>query len=150
MPYFWEIKYEMNKNTPRSITDEMLDNDAFSLWLGIERIKDGLGVSSLKMKVRGEMLNGFGILHGGIAFSFADSALAFAANSHGRKCLSVENSIHYINSCTEGDEIIAHAKEVSCSFKIGVYEVEIVKSDGKKVAVFRGTVYRSSKEWEVD
>ena len=101
------------------------------------------------MAVRKEMLNGFDILHGGIAFSLADSALAFAANSHGKMCLSVENSIHYINSCQEGDVLIAEAREVSCSHKIGVYEVAVKTEEGKDVAAFRGTVYRSSKDWDV-
>jgi len=139
----------MNKDLPIRVTDEMLNNDPFSLWLGIKRIEDGIGISTLSMRVTREMLNGFGILHGGIAFSLADTALAFAANSHGRKCLSVENSIHYIDSCREGDQLIAKATEVSCSFKIAVYEVQILKNDNDKVAVFRGTVYRSSKEWDV-
>ncbi|MBD79793.1 MAG: thioesterase [Crocinitomicaceae bacterium] len=139
----------MNNELPKLITDQMFNNDPFSKWMGIERVEDGVGTNTLKMKVREEMLNGFGILHGGIAFSLADSALAFAANSHGRKCLSVENSIHYTGSCTTGDEIIARASEVSRSHKIAVYSVEVKKASGEKVAEFRGTVYRSSKEWEV-
>lgn len=139
----------MNNDLPKKITDKMMEKDAFSQWLGIERVQDAVGTSILQMKVRPEMLNGFEILHGGIAFSLADSALAFAANSHGQMCLSVENSIHYINSCKAGDLIIASAKEVSKSRKIAVYEVEVSKGDGEKVASFRGTVYRSSKDWQV-
>lgn len=139
----------MNTELPKKITDKMFENDPFSKWLGIERLHDGIGSSVLEMKVRKEMLNGFDILHGGIAFSLADSALAFAANSHGRMCLSVENSIHYINSCKEGEVIRAEAKEVNKSNKLGIYEVMVTKSTGEKVASFKGTVYRSSKEWQV-
>jgi acyl-CoA thioesterase len=139
----------MDEDIPKLITNKMMEHDAFSKWLGIERVKDGVGISVLTMKVRPEMLNGFNILHGGIAFSLADSALAFAANSYGRKCLSVENSVHYINSCTSGDVLIAKASEVSKSHKIAVYSVRVYKENGEEVAAFRGTVYRSSKEWDV-
>jgi acyl-CoA thioesterase len=139
----------MNEDFPTLITNKMMEKDAFSQWLGIERVRDGVGMCELRMQVKKEMLNGFDILHGGIAFSLADSALAFAANSYGRMCLSVENSIHYINSCKEGDVLIARASEESKSNKIGIYQVDIEKSSGEKVASFRGTVYRSSKEWEV-
>ena len=139
----------MDKSLPTRIVDKMYNNDPFSLWLGIERVSDERGANTLKMLVRKEMLNGFDILHGGIAFSLADSALAFAANSHGRQCLSVENSIHYFDSCREGEVLIARATELSMSHKIAVYEVRVSKESGDAVASFRGTVYRTSKEWEL-
>lgn len=76
----------MKSNKAISIVkDCMLNHDSFSNWLGIELVEISEGYCRLKMKVRQEMTNGFNIAHGGIAYSLADSALAFASNSHGKK-----------------------------------------------------------------
>ena len=132
-----------------TVVDKMYNNDPFSKWLGIERIKDGPGESVLRMTVRKEMLNGFNIAHGGITYSLADSALAFASNGHGRMSVSVETSISHTESLKEGDIITATAKEMSLSNKIGIYHIEITNQDSKMVALFKGTVYRTSKSWSV-
>lgn len=138
----------MDKNElSKKVVDTMYNSDWFSQWLGIERIKVEPGQCVLKMKIRKDMLNGFAIAHGGITYSLADSALAFASNSHGRKSVSVETSISHIEPLKEGDIITAEAKEVSLSNKIGIYEVTVTNQEGKKVALFKGTVYRTSKEW---
>tara|TARA_B100000902_G_scaffold304953_1_gene293300 strand:- start:768 stop:1190 length:423 start_codon:yes stop_codon:yes gene_type:complete len=131
------------------VVDKMYNNDPFSKWLGIERIKDGPGASVLRMTVRKEMLNGFDIAHGGITYSLADSALAFASNGHGRMSVSVETSISHTESLKEGDVITATAKEISLSNKIGIYYIEITNQDSKMVALFKGTVYRTSKSWSI-
>ncbi len=133
--------------TPSEVVDLMYNNDAYSQWLGIERIADGLGTSHLKMQIRKEMCNGFEIAHGGITYSFADSALAFASNSHGVKAVSVETSISHVLPLHHLDRIEAKAIEKHRSRKIGVYEVEISKTDGTLVALFKGTVYFTGKEW---
>lgn len=125
----------------------MFNEDYFSQWLGIQRIVVAEGSCQLKMTVRKEMLNGFGILHGGITFALADSALAFSSNTHGRKSLSIEASLTYFSQVKEGDEIIATTEEVSLSNKIGVYHITISNKTGNKVAFFKGIVYRTSKEW---
>ena len=129
------------------VVGKMYDNDAFSQWLGIEVIEVKDGYCELKMTVRKEMLNGFQIAHGGIAYSLADSALAFASNSHGRKSLSVETSISHTVSVIEGDVLTAITEELSLSDKIGVYLITITNQDNQKVAYFKGTAYRTSKEW---
>ena len=129
------------------VVDRMYNNDLFSQWLGIERIQDGAGSSELKMTIRKEMLNGFDIAHGGITYALADSALAFASNGHGRMSLSVETSISHTESLKEGDVIMATAEEMSLSNKIGVYHITIRNQDKKVVALFKGTVYRTGKEW---
>jgi acyl-CoA thioesterase len=134
---------------PKNIVDKMYNNDAFSQWLGIVRFEDGAGISVLKMSVRKEMLNGFAILHGGICYSLADSALAFAANAHGVKSVSVETSISHIAACKEGDVLIARTEEMSLSHKIGVYHITITNQEHKTVALFKGTVYRTGKQWEL-
>ena len=134
-------------NNPQKIINKMFDQDAFSQWLGIKIVEVSEGNSQLQMPVRSEMLNGFQIAHGGIAYSLADSALAFASNSHGRKSLSVETSISHTVSVKEGNVLTAATEELSLSDKIGVYLITIANQDNQKVAYFKGTVYRTSKEW---
>ena len=134
-------------NQSEKIVDTMYQNDAFSQWLGIEVVEVKDGYCKLNMTVRKEMLNGFQIAHGGIAYSLADSALAFASNSHGRKSLSVETSISHTVSVKEGNVLTAATEELSLSDKIGVYLITITNQDNQEVAYFKGTVYRTSKEW---
>jgi len=134
-------------SNPQKIINKMFDQDAFSQWLGIKIVEASEGNCQLQMPVRSEMLNGFQIAHGGIAYSLADSALAFASNSHGRKSLSVETSISHTVSVKEGNVLTAATEELSLSDKIGVYLITITNQDNQKVAYFKGTVYRTSKEW---
>jgi acyl-CoA thioesterase len=134
--------------TPDEITNTMMAKDYFSQWLGIKVLESGNGISKLSLTVRKEMLNGFGIAHGGITYCLADSALAFSSNSHGKKSVSVETSISHLISLAEGDEIVAEAKEEHCSNKIGTYTITVKRvADNAVVALFKGTVYRTSKEW---
>ncbi len=137
----------MPKNLANKVVSKMFDNDWFSQWLGIERVKIEPGICVLKMTVRKEMLNGFGIAHGGITYSLADSALAFASNSHGRMAVSVETSISHTLQLFEGDLITATAEEMSLSNKIAVYQVTVKNQKEEIVALFKGTVYRTGKDW---
>ncbi len=126
----------------------MMTNDFFSQWLGIEIVEVKEGACKLQMTDRKEMLNGFGIAHGGITYSLADSALAFASNSNGQKAVSIETSISHTESLKEHDIIVAEAFEEKCSNKIGIYTIKVTKSsDSKVVALFKGTVYRTSQNW---
>ena len=134
-------------SNPQKIVKKMFDQDAFSQWLGIEIIEIKDGYCKLKMTVRKEMLNGFQIAHGGIAYSLADSALAFASNSNGKKSLSVETSISHTVSVKDGDVLTATTEELSLSDKIGVYLITITNNENQKIAYFKGTVYRTSKNW---
>lgn len=129
--------------------EQMYDKDSFSQWLGIEILDLDAGKAILKLTVRAEMTNGFGIAHGGITYSLADSALAFAANSYGRHSVSVETSISHTQSVKAGDELRATAFEESLNHKIAVYRILIENQNKQRVAIFKGTVYRSSKEWEI-
>lgn len=130
------------------IPKKMLANDAFSQWLGIEIVEVKKGYCELKMKIRKEMTNGFHIAHGGIAYSLADSALAFASNTHGNQAFSIDTSINHFEMLKAGDEITATATEESLKNKFGLYRVEITKKE-ILVALFKGTVYRSGKDWEL-
>ena len=134
-------------NIPQKIVNKMFDQDAFSQWLGIEIVDVSNGYCQLKMMVRNDMLNGFKIAHGGIAYSLADSALAFASNSNGKKSLSVETSISHTISVKDGDKLTATTEELSISDKIGIYHITITNQENQEVAFFKGTVYRTSKNW---
>jgi len=131
------------------IVNLMFHNDAFSQWLGIERIAIAPGVCDLSMRVRGEMLNGFAIAHGGISYSLADTALAFASNAHGLKCYSVETSISHVKPVAEGDLLTTLVEEKSLSKRIGVYHVTVFNQNNEAVAFFKGIVHRSEKSWEI-
>lgn len=133
---------------PEDIVARMYENDYFSQWLGIERLEVRAGYCRLALRIRRDMLNGFGLAHGGIAYSLADSALAFAANSQGRHALSIETSISHTAPLEEGERIVAEASEIQLSHRIGIYRVEIRRESGALAAVFKGTVYRKTKEWK--
>ena len=132
---------------PKEIVNKMFQNDFFSQWLGItvESIEEG--TCTLSMTIRKEMLNGFAIAHGGITYSLADSALAFASNSHGRQSVSIDTSINHIETLKESDTIVAVAKQEALKNKFGFYTIEI-KKENTVVALFKGTVFRSDKEWK--
>lgn len=137
------------KVSPSLIVDKMYNNDPFSQWLGIKRIKDGAGDSKLQMTIRKEMLNGFGIAHGGITYALADSALAFASNGHGKMAVSIETSISHTEQLVEHDVITTFVEELSRTNKIGIYSIQIKNQDNKVVALFKGTVYITAKEWNL-
>ena len=143
------LNYMQDKPKPTRIVDAMIDKDYFSQWLGIERLEDGEGHSVLRMTVRKEMLNGFGIAHGGITYSLADSAFAFASNSRGRHAVSIETSISHTEKVKEGDVLTAVAVEEKLSYKIANYRITVTNQEGSVVGLFKGIVYRTSKEWEV-
>ena len=129
------------------IVQQMISNDAFSQWLGIEVIETGNGHCILEMKTRAEMLNGFHILHGGITYALADSALAFASNSHGNHAVSIETSISHLKPVQANEKLRAIAHERSKSNRIGIYDIEIKNSLNELVALFKGTVYRKDSMW---
>lgn len=137
------------KSLPTRVVDRMYNNDPFSKWLGIERVEDCAGSSILRMTVRKEMLNGFDIAHGGITYSLADSALAFASNSHGIQSVSIETSISHTKPVKEGDVLTAVATEKNLTNKVGIYEIEVKNQKDEVVALFKGTVYRTGKEWNL-
>jgi acyl-CoA thioesterase len=135
------------KELATRVVDMMYNNDPMSQWLGIERIQDGPGISVLRMIVRKEMLNGFSIAHGGITYSLADSALAFASNSHGIQSVSIETSISHVAPVKEGDVLTTFVEEKNRTRSTGLYYVSILNQDDKVVAFFKGTVYRTGKNW---
>ena len=127
------------------VVNGMMAKDAFSRWLGIEVLEIAPRSSTLRMTVRAEMINGFGVTHGGIAYSLADSALAFACNAKGTIWMAIENTIGYPKSVTTGDVLTAVASEDSAGNKLGFYRVVVTNQKGEVVSTFRGTVYNTGK-----
>jgi acyl-CoA thioesterase len=134
--------------TPAAIVDLMMSKDKFSQWLGIERLGESAGKCKLQMLVREEMCNGFEIAHGAITYALADSALAFASNSHGRKSVSIETSISHIYPVRTGDVLTAVAEEKNLANRLAIYEVTITNQESQTVALFKGTVFRKEETWQ--
>lgn len=135
-----------NRNAfARSIVDHMMQHDAFSKWLGIEVEEVKEGHSKIKMSIRKEMINGFGIVHGGIAFSLADSAFAFACNNRNNISVALDVTITFTKAVHVGDQLIAEAKEIHNGRSTGVYLVEIRNQTNDLVALFKGTCFRTGK-----
>ena len=129
------------------VVARMYDHDPFSIWMKMERLAIGPGRCVLRMTVRDEMLNGFSIAHGGITYSLADSCLAFASNSHGIQAVSVETSISHVRRVNAGDVLTATSNEVQRSERFARYDVEVTDQQGRAVALFRGTVFRTGEPW---
>ncbi|WP_421775486.1 PaaI family thioesterase [Gracilimonas sp.] len=130
------------------VINQMLSNDPFSQWMGVEVLESEPGYCKISMKIREEMTNGFGVCHGGITFSFADSALAFASNSRGSISLALENNINFTKKISVGDVLTAETEELQNGRTIGVYKVKVTNQNLDLVAEFRGTVYRTGKQHE--
>lgn len=124
----------------------MLAQDAFSRWLGVELVDVSPGRCTLRMRVREDMVNGFGVSHGGIVFSLADSAMAFACNSGPQVTVALDNNIAYSAAVRAGDELVAVAQEQSASNRHAFYRVVVRRHDNDIVALFRGTVYRTQQQ----
>ena len=130
----------------RTVVAELLEKDAFSNWLGVEVVQVKPGMATVRMTVRKEMLNGHGLCHGGVTFALADTALAFAANAHGRLATSIECSITYPAPVHQGDVLTAPVEEQALRSRLGIYSVTIENAAHRKVGLFHGIVYRADKE----
>lgn len=130
----------------RCVVEHMIQHDRFSQWLGIELLDIKTGESCIRMKVREEMVNGFGIAHGGVAFSLADSAFAFACNNRNQLSVALDTSINFTREVRVGDTLTATAKEEHNGRSTGLYTIRIVNQDEKLVAQFKGLCYRTDKK----
>ena len=123
----------------------MLERDAMSRWLGLEVTRIAPRHATCRMTIRPDMVNGFGVSHGGVVFTLADSAFAFACNTHGRLTVSVENSITYPAAVHPGDVLTAVADEEAASNRLGYYKVEVRNQHGVLVSAFRVTAYKTNR-----
>ena len=126
---------------------KMLSQDAYSQWLGIEILECEIGRCKVALKVRPEMLNSMQKAHGGITYSLADTAFGFAANTHGKFAVSIETSINHIEAVNEGDYLVAESVIEKVNNKLGFNIIEVKRGD-EMVALFKGVVYRTQKDWE--
>ena len=131
----------------KAIPHLMLSKDPFSTWLGIEILECELGRCKVGMTVRKEMLNSMGKAHGGISYALADTAFGFAANTHGKYAVSIETSINHIEALEANDYIVAESVIEKVKTKIGFNIVEVKRGDDL-IALFKGVVYRTNKDWE--
>ncbi|KYP15415.1 hydroxyphenylacetyl-CoA thioesterase PaaI [Flavihumibacter sp. CACIAM 22H1] len=136
----------MEKSSFQIITEQLLKQDAFSQWLGIELLEIREGYSRIKMTVRKEMVNGFGIAHGGIAFSLADSAFAFACNNRNNLSVALDTSITFTKAVQVADVLTAEATEIHNGRSTGVYSISVYNQQQVLVAAFRGTCFRTGKK----
>jgi acyl-CoA thioesterase len=120
----------------------LYDGDRASQTLGIEIIDVLPGRVTVAMTVRPDMVNGHGMCHGGIVFAFADSAFAFACNSHGEPMVAAGASIEFLAPTPSGERVTATATEVTRTARHGIYDVCVTKSSGETVAQFRGRCAR--------
>lgn len=131
----------------KEIVEQMFSKDRFGKHLGIKILKVALGFALLEMEVREDMLNGFDILHGGVCYSLADTCLAFASNSHGKKSVSLSAKMSYIEPVKAGDILVAESVEISVTKRTAIYDVFIRNQNHVLIGIFRGTVYRTSKNF---
>ncbi len=136
---------EENNLAANKVVDHMLQHDLFSQWLGISVVEIKEGYSKIKMTVRAEMINGFGIVHGGIAFSLADSAFAFACNNRNVLSVALDTSINFLKPVHVLDELVAEATELHNGKSTGLYHITITNQHQHVVAVFKGTCFRTNK-----
>ena len=133
--------------SPQEIVDMMMANDKFSQWLNLSVDEIGKGFCEASCVAKNQMLNGFDILHGGVTYSISDSLLAFASNSYGYKCVSIETSISHTKTVKEGEKLIAKCTEINRGKSIGIYNVDIFNEKNILVSKFKGSVFISKDIW---
>jgi acyl-CoA thioesterase len=129
----------------RKVVDKMMDHDAFSQWMDVKVLDIKEGYSKIQMTIRKEMVNGFGIVHGGLPFSLADSAFAFACNNRNNLSVALDVTITFTKAVNVGDTLTAEAKEVHNGRSTGVYLITVVNQKSEQVALFKGTCFRTGK-----
>ena len=131
----------------KKIPYKMLSQDAFSTWMGIEILECEVGRVKIGMTIRREMLNSMNYAHGGVSYTLADTAFGFTSNTHGKYAVSIESSINHIEALEEGDYLVAECVIEKVNNKLGFNIVEVKRGD-ELVALFKGVVYRTQKDWE--
>jgi acyl-CoA thioesterase len=133
----------------RACADAMWKDDDASRGLGMEILDVKAGRATLAMTVKPDMVNGQGIAHGGFIFTLADSAFAFACNSHNERVVAAQGNITFIRPGKTGDRLVATAREISRSGRSGIYDVRVTVDD-VVIAEFRGHSRAVAGEWIAD
>lgn len=134
-----------NRDLAASVVNHMMENDYFSQWMGVEVLEVKEGYSRIRMTIRKEMVNGFGIVHGGLPFSLADSAFAFACNNRNNLSVALDVTITFTKAVNVGDTLTAEAKEIHNGRSTGVYLITVINQNNEPVALFKGTCFRTGK-----
>lgn len=122
----------------RAVAEAMYARDPAVRAFGIRIDEVGPGYAHLSMPVRDDMLNGHGLCHGGLIFTLADSAFAYACNSRNQNTVASGCTIDYLAPGQPGDVLVAVAVEQSLAGRTGVYDITVSNQDGKRLALFRG------------
>jgi acyl-CoA thioesterase len=130
----------------QEVVNHMMENDYFSQWMGVEVLEVKEGYSRIKMTIRKEMVNGFGIVHGGLPFSLADSAFAFACNNRNNLSVALDVTITFTKAVNVGDILTAEAKEIHNGRSTGVYLIQVTNQHNEIVSLFKGTCFRTGKK----
>lgn len=128
-----------------NVVDHMMENDFFSQWMQVNVLEIKEGYSKIQMTIRKEMVNGFGIVHGGLPFSLADSAFAFACNNRNNLSVALDVTITFTKAVKVGDVLTAEAKEFHNGRSTGVYLITVTNQKDEQIALFKGTCFRTGK-----
>lgn len=134
-----------SEDLAQRVVARMMHEDLFSRWLGIAVLEVKEGYAKIRMTLREEMVNGFGIIHGGVAFSLADSAFAFACNNRNNLSVALDTSITFTKAAAPGDVLTAEAKELHNGRSTGLYLITVTNQQNEQVALFKGTCFRTGK-----
>ena len=122
----------------RACAAKMAETDSSQAGMGIELVEVGAGRSVLRMKVAPWMVNGYLLCHGGLIFTLADSAFAYACNTYNRQTVAQMCNITFVTPAKQGDVLTARAQEKARFGRSGVYDVTVTDQDGRTIAEFRG------------
>ena len=139
------MNQQTNDQLATAVVNHMMEKDFFSQWLQINVMEIKEGYSLIQMIIREEMVNGFGIVHGGIPFSLADSAFAFACNNRNNLSVALDVTISFMKAVNVGDVLTAEAKEIHNGRSTGVYMITVTNQRNENVALFKGTCFRTGK-----
>ena len=132
--------------TPTETANYILSQDFFSQWMGVKLIEIRENYCLIEMPIRQEMINGLKTVHGGVTFSFAESALAFSSNNTGNSAVALNCMINFTKAVKMGDTLIAESILMADTRKTAVYDIAITNQHKTMVASFRGTVYKLDKK----
>ena len=139
------MNQEQKDQLATSVVDHMMENDFFSQWMQVKVLEIKEGYSKIQMTIRKEMVNGFGIVHGGLPFSLADSAFAFACNNRNNLSVALDVTITFTKPVNVGDVLTAEAKEFHNGRSTGVYVITVTNQRDEQIALFKGTCFRTGK-----
>jgi acyl-CoA thioesterase len=139
------MNQEQKDQLATSVVDHMMENDFFSQWMQVKVLEIKEGYSKIQMTIRKEMVNGFGIVHGGLPFSLADSAFAFACNNRNNLSVALDVTITFTKAVNVGDVLTAEAKEFHNGRSTGVYVITVSNQRDEQIALFKGTCFRTGK-----